>query len=565
MSERSSARNQGFPSQKYNSGSTAGISKQAGSSQDTLVCPALHLYPLNDTFVPKQINLAPASSRNRIKIGRYSNNKTVPSPVNGYFDSKVLSRAHAEVWCENDKVFIKDVKSSNGTFINGTRLSPESQESEPFELHSEDVVDFGIDILTDDNKDILHRRVACRVFLVISPDDALKLRNDFTSIYRGGIHGGTLGNAGLCPGAEGGFRRGKPNVNLDQVLGRIQIELHKSNMVGSELRTLSTAIEQIHNTLGGGVVPVQEAPHQKLVPPKTDGLRESSIPTTEKESMGANTLANLESQLANTQTMLANHMEKIKELEATLAGYEHLKDEVSALKAEIAQTKLELNNSHSLQSVAGSPDRLLNSVREVSDGFNDTASTSSNDTVVPVSTGDHSAAERAAEVTDESAPTISQRLLSGSENIADSSLLPDVLARIERLEKTFLEQGQQQRQQKQEKQQKNDACVLANSDESFLQEWQQCFEQKWEQQKNEWDKTYQKIHDSIASLNSQQAYRTKEVSPSLESINPEVVLEDKKIFKDAPDSLFQDFKLVLVIVSSLLVSSLITLYLSKRS
>lgn len=264
MTERSNTRNQGFLPQKYNSGSSAGIPKQAGSSQETLVCPALHLYPLNDTFVPKQINLAPASSNNRIKIGRYSNNKTVPSPVNGYFDSKVLSRAHAEVWCENDKVFIKDIKSSNGTFINGTRLSPESQESEPFELHSEDVVDFGIDILTDDNKDILHRRVACRVFLVISPDDALKLRNDFSSLYRGGVHGGTLGNAGLCPGAEGGFRRGKPNINLDQVLGRIQIELHKSNMVGSELRTLSTAIEQIHNTLGGGVVPVQDAPHSTL-------------------------------------------------------------------------------------------------------------------------------------------------------------------------------------------------------------------------------------------------------------------------------------------------------------
>ena len=144
----------------HNFSSVLAASKQPVSSQDALNYPALHLYPLNDTFVSKQINLAPTNSREHIKIGRYSNNKTVPSPVNGYFDSKVLSRAHAEVWYENDKVYIKDIKSSNGTFINGTRLSPESQESEPFELHSEDVVDFGIDILTDDNKDILHRRVA---------------------------------------------------------------------------------------------------------------------------------------------------------------------------------------------------------------------------------------------------------------------------------------------------------------------------------------------------------------------------------------------------------------------
>jgi pSer/pThr/pTyr-binding forkhead associated (FHA) protein len=38
------------------------------------------------------------------------------------------------------QIYIKDVKSSNGTFINGERLSPESVESEPFELKSDDIV-----------------------------------------------------------------------------------------------------------------------------------------------------------------------------------------------------------------------------------------------------------------------------------------------------------------------------------------------------------------------------------------------------------------------------------------
>lgn len=36
------------------------------------------------------------------------------------------------------QVYIKDVKSSNGTFVNGERLSPEATESEPYELKSED-------------------------------------------------------------------------------------------------------------------------------------------------------------------------------------------------------------------------------------------------------------------------------------------------------------------------------------------------------------------------------------------------------------------------------------------
>ena len=99
--------------------------------------PALYLYPLNDSFVPKHIALP---SGQRVKIGRQTNAKTQPGEKNGYFDSKVLSRQHAEVWEESNKIFIKDVKSSNGTFINGERLSGEGLESDPFELKSEDVV-----------------------------------------------------------------------------------------------------------------------------------------------------------------------------------------------------------------------------------------------------------------------------------------------------------------------------------------------------------------------------------------------------------------------------------------
>jgi hypothetical protein len=38
------------------------------------------------------------------------------------------------------KIFIKDVKSSNGTFINGERLSAEGLESDPFELKTDDIV-----------------------------------------------------------------------------------------------------------------------------------------------------------------------------------------------------------------------------------------------------------------------------------------------------------------------------------------------------------------------------------------------------------------------------------------
>ena len=63
--------------------------------------PALYLYPLNDSFVPKHISLV---NNQRVKIGRQTNAKTVPAERNGFFDSKVLSRQHAEVWEEGGKV-----------------------------------------------------------------------------------------------------------------------------------------------------------------------------------------------------------------------------------------------------------------------------------------------------------------------------------------------------------------------------------------------------------------------------------------------------------------------------
>jgi hypothetical protein len=48
-------------------------------------------------------HITPTSDQ-RVKIGRQTNARTVPAQNNAYFDSKVLSRQHAEVWEENAKV-----------------------------------------------------------------------------------------------------------------------------------------------------------------------------------------------------------------------------------------------------------------------------------------------------------------------------------------------------------------------------------------------------------------------------------------------------------------------------
>jgi pSer/pThr/pTyr-binding forkhead associated (FHA) protein len=122
----------------------------------------LHLVPMNGTFERKQITVP--FFPDVLRIGRQTNNKTIPTPLNGYFDSKVLSRQHAEVWADRQgKIWIRDVKSSNGTFVNGARLSQENRDSDPHELREQDMLELGIDIVSEDQKTIVHHKVAARV------------------------------------------------------------------------------------------------------------------------------------------------------------------------------------------------------------------------------------------------------------------------------------------------------------------------------------------------------------------------------------------------------------------
>jgi pSer/pThr/pTyr-binding forkhead associated (FHA) protein len=124
--------------------------------------PVLYLLSLNGTFERKTISVP--FSPDTLRIGRQTNAKTVPTPTNGFFDSKVLSRQHAEIWADRQgKVWIRDVKSSNGTFVNGTRLSQENRESEPHELQTGDHLELGIDIVSEDQKTVVHHKVAAKV------------------------------------------------------------------------------------------------------------------------------------------------------------------------------------------------------------------------------------------------------------------------------------------------------------------------------------------------------------------------------------------------------------------
>lgn len=122
----------------------------------------LCLLSMNGTFDRKNINVP--YYPDCVRIGRQTNAKTVPTATNGFFDSKVLSRQHAEIWADRQgKVYIRDIKSSNGTFVNGTRLSPENRDSLPHEIQAQDNLELGIDIVSEDQKTVVHHKVAAKV------------------------------------------------------------------------------------------------------------------------------------------------------------------------------------------------------------------------------------------------------------------------------------------------------------------------------------------------------------------------------------------------------------------
>ncbi|KAL7266586.1 hypothetical protein RUND412_010863 [Rhizina undulata] len=81
----------------------------------------------------------------RIKVGRYSDRDATNPIAPVGFKSKVVSRRHCEFWCENGQWYVKDVKSSSGTFLNHIRLSSPGLESKPFPLYDGDILQLGID------------------------------------------------------------------------------------------------------------------------------------------------------------------------------------------------------------------------------------------------------------------------------------------------------------------------------------------------------------------------------------------------------------------------------------
>ena len=103
-----------------------------------------------------------------IRVGRYSekdslSNMTsnVPSAAPVGFKSKVVSRRHCEFWFSQGQWYVKDVKSSSGTFLNHIRLSQPSAESRPWPVNDGDIIQLGIDF--KGGEEVIFRCVKIRV------------------------------------------------------------------------------------------------------------------------------------------------------------------------------------------------------------------------------------------------------------------------------------------------------------------------------------------------------------------------------------------------------------------
>ncbi|KAI1611554.1 hypothetical protein EDD36DRAFT_420502 [Exophiala viscosa] len=121
----------------------------------------LKLKSMNGLFDRKQIEVPfLQDGTNKLLLGRQSGEARARR-ADGNFNTKSVSLRHAEVWADKEtgQVYIRDLSSRGGTFVNGQRLGS----GEARELHEHDQLQLGTDIQGDDSKSKKHVRVMAKV------------------------------------------------------------------------------------------------------------------------------------------------------------------------------------------------------------------------------------------------------------------------------------------------------------------------------------------------------------------------------------------------------------------
>lgn len=144
-----------------NNNNATGATNPAGTHPTTAAPPGaimhrIRLVPHLDTRRSLRFDAISRDLREgdpALRIGRFTDRSGLGlAAVNALgsnklaFRSKVVSRAHAEIWVElGGKFYVKDTKSSSGTFLNHVRLSPANTESRPCQIKDGDILQLGVD------------------------------------------------------------------------------------------------------------------------------------------------------------------------------------------------------------------------------------------------------------------------------------------------------------------------------------------------------------------------------------------------------------------------------------
>ena len=236
------------------------------------------------------------------------------------------------------------------------------------------VQEFGIDILTDDTKQIVHHKVAAKVHLVLNAEDAIAshrsvsfllfprgiappadlaspdaipLCSEINNWYRSAGEQSLNRSRATAPprssggGGGGGLPSSQSGLSFEHVLSRLQGELQKSRDTGVNLTDVNSTLTIVHDTFSGG--PAPSLPPGAGIPrgfsnPRNGGqhtqqqLQQQQAAANEAH---AQSIAALQAQLNETQSSLQGHVGKIRELEGLLAEHDTIKREVGGLRAQI--------------------------------------------------------------------------------------------------------------------------------------------------------------------------------------------------------------------------------------
>ncbi|XP_037086644.1 sarcolemmal membrane-associated protein-like [Pollicipes pollicipes] len=187
------------------------------SARATLICR-----PNSHPFQERNLALD-----NPEKIGR-SVARVRAAPNNAIFDCKVLSRNHALLWFESGKFFLRDTKSSNGTFVNSQRLGKGADDSAPRELCSGDIVQFGVDVM-ENSKKVTHGCIVATLKLFFPDGKEAKARGSTPEV--------------MINGADHATPLHSPE--LYQLQQCVQEAVHREQAVETKLATLQRLMDGV--------------------------------------------------------------------------------------------------------------------------------------------------------------------------------------------------------------------------------------------------------------------------------------------------------------------------------